>query len=203
MTLSTTSTVASPDTRADTSSEEFAPVSAAHRSVLLVALGLVVALLVPLFIDTAAAQARTTAAQTRAERRIAAAVTNLLNAERHAHHLRALRTNAHLVSSARSHDAAMARRDDMSHQVRGESALGRRMERAGYHWTWDGENIGYATRLTTAAVLAVQRAMYNEHPPFDGHRQNILSTHFRHVGVDVYLDRAHRKVWLTVDFGNE
>ena len=165
------------------------------------ALGLVVVLLAPLFVGTAAAQARSRA-RTSTERSFAAAVTSLLNSERHAHHLRALRTDAHLVSSARSHNAAMARTNTMSHQVRGESALGRRMDRAGYHWTWNGENIGFNSRTTKAGVLILQKAMYNERPPYNGHRLNILSTHFRQVGVDVYLDRAHHKAWLTVDFGN-
>ncbi len=172
--------------------------TARRRPVLVVALGLVVALLFPLFVSTASAQARTTT-----ERTIATAVTKLLNAERRAHHLRTLRTNKHLVSSARSHDLAMARSNTMSHQVKGESQLGRRLDRAGYHWSWDGENIGYNNRMSKAGVLALQKAMYNERAPFNGHRLNILNKHFRNVGVDVYLDRAHHKVWLTVDFGTK
>jgi uncharacterized protein YkwD len=43
--------------------------------------------------------------------------------------------------------------------------------------------------------------MYNEKAPNNGHRLNILSSKFRQVGVDVYLDRTHHKVWLTTDFG--
>ncbi|WP_375501074.1 CAP domain-containing protein [uncultured Jatrophihabitans sp.] len=169
-----------------------------RRPALLVALGLVVALLFPLFIGTAAADARTST-----ERSIANAVTALLNSERQANHLRALRTDVRLISSARSHNLAMARRNTMAHQLRGESALGRRLDRAGYRWTQDGENIGYKNRLTTAAALALQKAMYHERAPYNGHRLNILNKHFRHVGVDVYLDRAHHKIWLTVDFGNK
>ena len=183
MTLSTT-----PDTA----------VTGRRRTALVVALGLVVALLFPLFAATSSASASTPT-----ERSIAKAVTKLLNTERHAHHLKALSSNTHLVSSARSHNLAMSRTNTMSHQVRGESALGRRVDRAGYHWTWDGENIGYNSRMTKAGVLALQKAMYNEHAPNNGHRLNILSKHFRHVGVSVYLDRKHHKVWLTVDFGNK
>ena len=171
---------------------------ARRRPVLVVALGLVVALLFPLFVSTASAQARTTT-----ERSISTAVTSLLNSERHAHHLKALTSNVHLVSSARGHNLAMARTNSMAHQVRGESALGRRIDRAGYHWTWNGENIGYNSKMTKAGVLTLEKAMYNERAPFNGHRLNILNKHFRHVGVDVYLDRAHHKVWLTVDFGNK
>jgi uncharacterized protein YkwD len=169
-----------------------------RRPVLAVVLGLVIALLFPLVVNTASAQASTST-----ERSIAAAVTRLLNSERHAHHLRALGTNVHLVSSARSHNLAMARTNTMAHQVRGEATLGRRMDRAGYRWSWSGENIGYNSQMTKAGVLMLQKAMYNERAPYNGHRLNILSRHFRHVGVDVYLDRRHHKVWLTTDFGNK
>jgi uncharacterized protein YkwD len=173
-----------------------------RRPTLLVAVGLAVTLLCSLFLGSGAAQARTRT-RTSTERSMAAAVTSLLNSERHAHHLRALRVDTHLKYSARRHDAAMANADTMAHQVRGESALGRRMDRAGYHWTWNGENIAFSSRMTTAGVLALQKAMYGERPPLDGHRRNILSSHFRQVGVDVYLDRAHHRVWLTVDFGSK
>jgi uncharacterized protein YkwD len=44
--------------------------------------------------------------------------------------------------------------------------------------------------------------MYNETPPNDGHRLNILNTHYRNVGVDVYFDKVHHKLWLTTDFGH-
>ena len=43
--------------------------------------------------------------------------------------------------------------------------------------------------------------MYNETPPDDGHRRNILSSSFTEVGIDVVEDTAHGKVWLVTDFG--
>ena len=172
--------------------------AAARRPLVVVTLGIVVALLFSLFVSTASAQARTTP-----ERTIAAAVTKLLNRERHAHHLRSVKANKHLMSSARGHNLAMARANTMSHQVRGESQLGRRLDRAGYHWTMDGENIGYNNQMTRSGALLLEKAMYNERAPFNGHRLNILNKHFRHVGVDVYFDRAHHKMWLTVDFGTK
>jgi uncharacterized protein YkwD len=42
--------------------------------------------------------------------------------------------------------------------------------------------------------------MYREKPPDDAHRLNILSYHYRNIGVDVYVDKAHSKIWLTTDF---
>ena len=43
--------------------------------------------------------------------------------------------------------------------------------------------------------------MYNETPPDDGHRLNILSSSFHNVGVDVYTDSTG-KMWITCDFGS-
>ncbi|WP_375485613.1 CAP domain-containing protein [uncultured Jatrophihabitans sp.] len=202
MTLSTISSRISPRTSPHTVAADNASVATVaprrRRPVVLVALGLAVALLMPLFVSTASAEA-----QTSTERSYAISVLHLLNSERHAHHLGALRNDHHLVSSARSHNLAMARANTMSHQVRGESALGRRVDRAGYHWTWAGENIGYNGRISRSGVLALQRAMYNERAPYNGHRLNILNSHFKNVGIDVYIDRTHHKFWLTSDFGRK
>ena len=45
------------------------------------------------------------------------------------------------------------------------------------------------------------RAMLNERPPDDGHRKNILSSAFHHIGIAIFRDR-HGTVWLTQDFSN-
>jgi uncharacterized protein YkwD len=55
--------------------------------------------------------------------------------------------------------------------------------------------------MNTGGVRRLETLMYHEKAPNDGHRRNILNSHFRNVGVDVYIDRAHHKVWLTTDFG--
>jgi Cysteine-rich secretory protein family len=41
--------------------------------------------------------------------------------------------------------------------------------------------------------------MINERPPDDGHRLNILSSKFTHIGIAVYRDGSGT-VWLTQDF---
>lgn len=136
------------------------------------------------------------------EAKIGKALLAMLNRERSANHLPALTMESHLLLSARRHDLAMARSDDMSHQVAGESSLGTRVTRAGYNWTWTGENIGWNSDMSQQGVLELEQLMYNEKAPNDGHRQNILSTHYSNIGVDVYFDQAHQKVWLTTDFGH-
>jgi hypothetical protein len=56
--------------------------------------------------------------------------------------------------------------------------------------------------MTQAGALALQTMMYNEVAPNNSHRLNILSTHYKDVGVDILLDGAHGKLWLTEDFGS-
>jgi uncharacterized protein YkwD len=129
------------------------------------------------------------------------AVLAKLNAERAAHGLKALTMNTHLVSSAHTHNLAMAKANQLSHQLSGEASLGSRVTSAGYRWTSVGENIAYNSNRSQAGVLALQEMMYGEQPPNDGHRRNILSSSFVNVGVDVIDDAVHHRVWLVTDFG--
>lgn len=43
--------------------------------------------------------------------------------------------------------------------------------------------------------------MLDEKPPNDGHRANILSTSYTHIGISVIRDSSGT-VWLTQDFSN-
>ena len=129
------------------------------------------------------------------------AVLAELNDERASHGLPALKMNSKLVSSAHTHNLAMAKANTLSHQLNGEAALGSRVSAAGYRWSTVGENIAYNSDRSQSGVLAVQKAMYNEKPPNDGHRRNILNKSFVDVGIDVINDSAHGKVWLVTDFG--
>ena len=64
-----------------------------------------------------------------------------------------------------------------------------------------GENIGWNTDLRTQGIQSLERDMYNEKAPDNGHRLNILDKHFTQVGIDIYYDAAHQKIWFTQDFG--
>ncbi len=129
------------------------------------------------------------------------AVLAELNSERASHGLRALKMNSKLVSAAHAHNLAMAKANTLSHQLSGEAALGSRVSAAGYRWSAVAENVAYNGSRSQAGVLAVQKAMYNEKPPNDGHRQNILNKTYVDVGIDVISDSVHGKVWLVTDFG--
>ncbi|HJQ43379.1 MAG TPA: CAP domain-containing protein [Jatrophihabitantaceae bacterium] len=132
---------------------------------------------------------------------VAAQVFNLLNAERALYRLPALHRVAALQRSARAHNIKMAQYNTMSHQLPGELSLGGRITIQGYHWRAVGENVAYNTDWSLAGAYYLQKMMFNEKAPNDGHRRNILSTTYRDVGVDIYLDLRHHKIWLTEDFG--
>jgi uncharacterized protein YkwD len=112
-----------------------------------------------------------------------------------------------LQTSAGKHNRLMADGCGLSHQCPGEPPLGDRETAAGVHWTAAGENIGEGGPVadTAAAItqmaLTLTRDMLNEKPPNDGHRLNLLSSAFTHIGIAIYRD-SRGTVWMTQDFSN-
>lgn len=138
---------------------------------------------------------------TAAEHRVQLAVLALLNSERRANHLPALVLDAQLNASALAHTARMVGRQTLSHQMPGEASLSARVSATRYRWSALGENIGWTSLYSTAGALAIERSMYNERAPYNGHRLNILSRTYRQVGIGIVFDARHHRVWLTQDFG--
>jgi uncharacterized protein YkwD len=114
---------------------------------------------------------------------------------------------AGLTSSSGQHNALMVGGCGLSHQCPGEPSLGARETAAGVSWMSAGENIGeggpVADSPAAVAQIAVELTtdMLNERPPDDGHRMNILSHAFRHIGIAITRD-SHGTVWMTQDFSN-
>ena len=135
------------------------------------------------------------------EQQLDRAILHMINRERAAHDRHRLNMAPKLQLSARRHNVTMARFNEMSHQLPGEPVITTRFINAGYNWSWAGENIAWNSDMSLAGATLLERLMYHEKPPNDEHRLNILSTHYRGVGVDVYMDRENHKVWLTTDFG--
>ena len=130
-------------------------------------------------------------------------VFNLLNAERASQGRAPLRLNSKLMASARSHNIRMAAYNLMSHLLPGELSLGGRILHFGYlPWLRVGENIAFNTDWSLSGAYYVQKLMFNEVAPNDGHRVNILNTGYSDVGIDVYIDATHHKMWITEDFGH-
>ncbi|WP_052434477.1 CAP domain-containing protein [Streptacidiphilus melanogenes] len=112
-----------------------------------------------------------------------------------------------LTSSAGAHNAVMMGGCGLSHQCPGEADLGTRITNAGVHWGACGENIGEGGPMadTDAAIaqmaVGLTRSMLAEQPPNDGHRRNILSSSFRHIGI-VVQRTASGTVYMTQDFSD-
>lgn len=181
------------------------------RTVLLAAtLGLAILLISAAFhpgTASAATSAATTSAATTTvtksalAKQYAASMLSLLNQERADHNLRPLAMEAHLLTSAYNHNTRQAAQNTMSHQLPGEPYFATRISNTGYQWSTVGENVAWNSDRTLAGVQYLQRTMYNEVAPNNGHRLNILSTQFTQIGIDVYFDNTHNKMWITQDFG--
>lgn len=133
-------------------------------------------------------------------------VLALINKARADHGLPPYTLTSGLTRSAQAHNAVMGDGCGLSHQCPGEAALGERETAQGVHWGAAGENIGQASagpdpQQIAAAAVSVTQSMLDEKPPNDGHRQNILSTTFHHVGIGVHRN-ADGTVWLTQDFSD-
>jgi uncharacterized protein YkwD len=137
----------------------------------------------------------------------AAQVLALINQARSAAGLPPLTITVGLESSASAHNLTMAGGCGLLHQCPAEPDLGARETAAGIIWSACGENIGEGGPVadTNAAIaqmaVGLTQDMLNEKPPDDGHRRNILSSSFTHIGIAVYLDSSGT-VWLTQDFSN-
>lgn len=58
-----------------------------------------------------------------------------------------------------------------------------------------------AVSAITQLAVALTQDMLNEKPPDDGHRLNLLSSTFTHIGIAIYRD-SHGTVWMTQDLSN-
>jgi uncharacterized protein YkwD len=134
-------------------------------------------------------------------------VLALINQARNQAGRPALTFSAGLDQSTSAHNLQMASGCGLSHQCPGEPPISTRETDAGMHWTAAGENIGEAgpeagsTAAIAAAAAGLTQDMLDEKPPDDGHRLNILSSSFAHIGIAVYRSSSGT-VWLTQDFSN-
>ena len=134
-------------------------------------------------------------------------VLTLINQARTAQGLAPLTVTSGLQASAAQHDTTMADGCGLSHQCPGEPAIGQRETDQGVHWTAAGENIGDGGPVgdddsdEASMAVGLTQDMLNEKPPNDGHRANILSTSYTHIGISVVRDSSGM-VWLTQDFSN-
>lgn len=117
--------------------------------------------------------------------------------------------NEKLYNAAAGHNSAMLAADQQTHQAPGEASIGTRVTNAGYTgYSTVGENVyAFAENMFHAhAGFAIDWGSGTngiQNPP--GHRNNIMSSAFREVGVAVLDSTAGKDVGpllMTQDFGN-
>jgi uncharacterized protein YkwD len=114
----------------------------------------------------------------------------------------ALTLDPALTQAAQAHSNDMARNDFFSHTGSDGAQPDQRLLRAGYRFTRMAENLaaGYDT------PEAMVDALFNETPPNDGHRRNILDCALREMGLGYSFladdggNVAYNHYW-TQDFG--
>ncbi|MGB3681044.1 MAG: CAP domain-containing protein [Rubrobacteraceae bacterium] len=118
--------------------------------------------------------------------------------------LRAFCVNPALQRAARAHSRDMIRRDYFSHDTKGRYTFDRRLIRFGYSpkgyksYT-TGENIAYGS-----GSYGAPKNRMNSWMKSPGHRNNILESKFREIGVGTYTGTFKGKkgvTMYTVDFG--
>jgi uncharacterized protein YkwD len=116
-----------------------------------------------------------------------------INAERASVGAAPLQLCARLTNAAQAHSADQAAHNTMSHVGSNGSTFDQRIEAAGYiHWNALAENVaaGYTT------VDSVMTGWMNS----PGHRTNLLSTSYVHVGVG-QATAGNGTMYWTQDFG--
>jgi outer membrane protein assembly factor BamB len=134
-------------------------------------------------------------------------VFQLLNAQRSANGLPALRRVAPLDTAAQSYSDTMMRATAggpvyLSHTSPDGTTFDSRIRQAGYDWFTIGENIAAGQKSPQEVVSAWMSS--------PGHRENILSPEFRDIGLGLAVGpgtwpggfQDPQVFWWTTDFGN-
>ncbi|MEH1870573.1 CAP domain-containing protein [Nostoc sp.] len=129
---------------------------------------------------------------------VANRMLELVNQQRSEAGLAALRLNSQLTNAAQGHSQDMADHNFMAHNGSDGSSPFDRIKRAGYGYSFAGENVA-AGQSTPEDAMSI---WMNETPPNDGHRQNILSPNYHEIGIGyAFSDGTQFKHYWTQDFG--
>ena len=117
---------------------------------------------------------------------------DLANSERARVGLAPLKLDSGLVKAARTHAAAMAAQEQISHQFSGEPSLTERIAaNSNLPLDREGENVAVAPTADDA-----HRALMASPP----HRENLLNPNFNVAGIGVY--RRNNRIYVAQDFGD-
>jgi uncharacterized protein YkwD len=128
-----------------------------------------------------------------------AAMITLVNRDRRqTGNLPPLAENANLDWAARKHAIVMASTSVMSHDG-WDTEIGESHYKVGAPG-WTGQNIAWMSG--GYAPSTIESMFFNETPPNDGHRQNILSTSYHNIGVGCMVNNSTGAYWWAQDFGS-
>jgi uncharacterized protein YkwD len=150
------------------------------------AVALVAALALLLAAPAAAGACRNAGAspESATKRALMRATLCLLNAQRTRHGLAALQLNSDLSTAARRHSRAMVEKRFFSHTSPDGTTFLDRIKATGYlagAGSWNvGENIAYGS-----GSLSTPRSISRAWMHSAGHRENILSSVFRSIGIGI------------------
>jgi uncharacterized protein YkwD len=129
----------------------------------------------------------------------------LVNEQRAAHGIKALRVNARLSSASSGYSQRMVAQAFFDHQAPDGTTLVQRLTSVGYLDGGDdwvvGENIGWGQ-----GPLSTPRAMVNAWMNSSGHRRNILSADYAEIGLGLAMGTPEDATWgatYTTDFGHK
>jgi uncharacterized protein YkwD len=175
-----------------------------HRRCLVLAL-LAVALLAPAGARAADCQGADAVPAADNLPAIGQATLCLINEQRAAQGIKALRVNARLGSASVSYSQRMVAQAFFDHQAPDGTTLVQRLTSVGYLDGGDdwvvGENIGWGQ-----GPLSTPRAMVDAWMNSAGHRRNILSGDYAEVGLGLALGTPESATWgatYTTDFGRK
>jgi uncharacterized protein YkwD len=106
-------------------------------------------------------------------------IYDLINRLRAENGLPPLAYSSALATAARSHSCDIAARQAIDHRSADGRTLAERLPQDQPAWEWPSENIA----VGFPDAVAVVEAWFNEVPPDDWHRRNILASDQREVGV--------------------
>jgi len=116
-------------------------------------------------------------------------VVNLINAQRKLARVDELQPDTRLFHSARLHAANMAKQNKLDHELDGKT-MADRLQATGYNLESVAENIAW--KQTTPRKL-VASWMESE-----GHKKNILTGDFIHIGIGVAMNTKGERFWVAV-----
>lgn len=117
------------------------------------------------------------------------ALVTLINSQRKLERLGELAPHAKLFQSARLHAANMARQNKFDHELDGKNMIDR-LKATGYGFESLAENIAH-NQSTPRKVMASWMES-------EGHKKNILTGDFVHIGVAVAKNDKGERYWVLV-----